>query len=278
MSVSDRRPARTLAAVLVAALAALPASDAAAEPTAPEPTAPEPTARERKIRLAAIAGAIALYVATETVAKDAVSPDTCRWCSVGSLDDAMRDLAVWDDRERERARRLSNYIGYAASPIVAAGLLLTASRSWTAYGDDITAMFEVVVGTQLVTQLAKGTAGRQRPYAHYRTQPAPVEQEENLSFFSGHSSLTFSIAVGAGVIAQRRGYRLAPAIWTTGLAIAATTAYLRMAADRHYFTDVVVGSAMGALGGALIPRLTGSLPPRVAVAPQPGGLALVGRF
>ena len=84
--------------------------------------------------------------------------------------------------------------------------------------------------------------------------------------------------MGAGVIAQRRGYRIAPVIWTTGLAIAATTAYLRMAADRHSFTDVLVGGAIGALGGALIPRLTGSLPPRVAVVPQPGGLALVGRF
>jgi membrane-associated phospholipid phosphatase len=139
-------------------------------------------------------------------------------------------------------------------------------------------MFEAVWGTQLVTQLVKITAGRQRPYAHYRTAPAPLSQEDNLSFISGHSSLTFSIAVGAGVIAQRRGYRLAPVIWATGLTVAATTAYLRMAADRHYFTDVLAGGAVGALGGALIPRLTRSLPGRTAVVPQPGGLALVGRF
>jgi membrane-associated phospholipid phosphatase len=67
-------------------------------------------------------------------------------------------------------------------------------------------------------------------------------------------------------------------IWAAGLALAATTAYLRMAADRHYLTDVLTGSAVGALGAALIPRLTGSFPPRATILPQPGGLALVGQF
>jgi membrane-associated phospholipid phosphatase len=51
-----------------------------------------------------------------------------------------------------------------------------------------------------------------------------------------------------------------------------------MAADRHYATDVLVGAAAGALGAVLIPQLTGSLPPRATIVPQPGGLALVGRF
>ncbi|HWU88399.1 MAG TPA: phosphatase PAP2 family protein, partial [Kofleriaceae bacterium] len=79
-------------------------------------------------------------------------------------------------------------------------------------------------------------------------------------------------------IAHRRGYRTEPVIWCAGLSIAATTAYLRMAADRHYFTDVIAGSAAGALGAVLIPRLTGSLPAGAAVVPQPNGVALVGRF
>ncbi len=250
----------------IAAAVTLPTAEAAADSKS----------RERRIRIAAIAGAMVLYVASETVAKDAISPDRCRWCSVGSFDDGVRELAVWDDPRR--AARVSDVIGYGLAPVAASALLAVTSERWGEYGDDMTAIFEVVWGTQIVTQLAKISAGRQRPYAHYRDGPAPLSQEDNLSFFSGHSSLTFSIAVGAGVIAQRRGYRLAPAIWATGLAIAATTAYLRVAADRHYFTDVLVGGAVGALGGALIPRLTGSLPPRAVITPQPGGLALVGRF
>jgi hypothetical protein len=263
------RSSRVVALAIAAALVTLSAADAAADAAADR-------ARERKIRIAAIAAAMGLYIASETVAKDAISPDTCRWCSAGSLDDGAREMAVWADTDR--AKLLSDLIGYGASPIVASALLGVAAESWPAYGDDMIAMFELVWGTQLVTQLVKITAGRQRPLVHYRTEPAPLSQEDNLSFLSGHSSLTISIAVGAGLIAGRRGYRLAPVIWTSGLAIAATTMYLRMAADRHYLTDVLAGGALGALGGALIPRLTGSLPPHAAVVPQPGGPAIVGRF
>lgn len=266
------RSSRALALALVAALAAaLPASDAAADPKA----------RDRKYRVAAIGAAILLFVASETVAKDAIAPDRCRWCTPGNFDDGARELAVWADTDR--AARLSNLIGYGLAPIAASGLLLAASAQtradwWTAYGDDITAMFEIVWGVQLVTQAVKITAARERPYVNYGTDTGERLQEKNLSFFSGHSSLTFSLAVGAGIIAERRGYRLAPVIWASGLAIAATTGYLRMAADRHYATDVLAGAAAGALGAALIPRLTGSLPPRATIVPQPGGLALVGRF
>lgn len=248
-------------------------------PALPEPPVrePAPQRRDRRLRVAAISAAMLLYIASETVAKDAISPDRCRWCSVGSFDDGAREALVWD--RTDRAKRLSDLIGYGASPIAASALLLASADGWLAYGDDMIAMFEIVWGTQLATQIVKISAARQRPYAHYAADPnAPITQEDNLSFFSGHSSLTFSIAVGAGMLALHRGYKLAPVILGGGIAIGATTAYLRMAADRHYFTDVLTGAAVGALGGWLIPRITGSLPPRTSLVPQPGGVALVGTF
>lgn len=285
-------PPRPLALALAAACAGAalaPASRAAADDAAPAP-APAPAsahpahpsrARERAIRVGAISAAVLLYGASELVIKDAISPDHCRWCSSNPLDAAARDLVLWDDPDL--ARQLSNLIGYVGSPIAGTALLLVASGDagpdrWGAYADDISAMFEIVWGVQLLTQIAKISVGRQRPYAHYGSPTVPLTQEDNLSFFSGHSSLTFSIAVGAGTLAQRRGYRLAPVIWASGLAIAVTTGYLRMAADRHYLTDVLTGAAVGTLGGLFIPRLTGSLPPRATIVPQPGGLAIAGSF
>ena len=260
---------------------ALTAIAAAVLLSAPAPAAAEiKSDRERAIRIAAIAGAIGLYVASETVAKDALAPDACRWCSPGALDDGFREVTVWGDPGR--AKRISDVVGYGLTPIVSSALLVIAGANGpgraTRTLDDLIMMFEIVWGTQLVTQIVKISAARQRPYANYRTDPAPLSQEDNLSFISGHSSLTFSIAVGAGLLAHRRGYRLEPVIWGAGLALAATTAYLRMAADRHYFTDVVVGGAAGALGAALIPRLTGSLPAGTTIVPQPNGLALTGQF
>jgi len=254
---------------------------AAAPASAPSPARRRSKARERAIRVGAISAAVVLYAASELVIKDAISPDTCRWCTGSSFDAGVREVVLWNDPDL--ARELSNYVGYVGSPIVQSALLLIASRDlgparWGAYADDISAMFEIVWATQLVTQVAKITVGRQRPYAHYGNGMVPPTQEDNLSFFSGHSSLTFSIAVGAGAIAHRRGYRLGPVIWASGFAIAAATGYLRMAADRHYFSDVLTGAAVGTLGGIFVPRLTGSLPPHTAVVPQPGGVALVGSF
>ncbi len=46
-----------------------------------------------------------------------------------------------------------------------------------------------------------------------------------------------------------------PWVWGGCLAAAATTGYLRYAAGRHYPTDILVGAAMGAFVGYLVPSL-----------------------
>jgi membrane-associated phospholipid phosphatase len=76
-----------------------------------------------------------------------------------------------------------------------------------------------------------------------------------------------------------RGYRLAPLVWGVGMPLAAATGYLRIAADKHYLTDVVVGALFGAAVGVALPLLahgrqdastgttgTASAPVMVAVA------------
>jgi membrane-associated phospholipid phosphatase len=270
--------ARALAALAAAALFAAP-STAAAEIK---------SNKERAIRIAAIAAAMGIYITSETVAKDALDPDTCTWCDPGPVDLNFREVAVWSEAKQPLAADLSNLIGYGMTPIGVSALLLFASASTSPSRpnrglDDMITMFEIVWATQLVTQAVKISVARQRPYVHRRLEEdpniaLPLSQEDNLSFFSGHSSLTFSIAVGAGMLAHQRGYRLEPVIWGTGLALAASTAYLRMAADRHYFTDVLTGAAIGSLGAIFIPRLTRSFPGDTSIVPQPNGLALVGRF
>jgi hypothetical protein len=62
------------------------------------------------------------------------------------------------------------------------------------------------------------------------------------------------------------------------MTLATATAYLRIAADKHYLSDVVAGAALGAIGGMLIPVATGSLPRGVDVVPTGNGVAVAGRF
>ncbi|MBS1122068.1 MAG: hypothetical protein H6Q90_4296 [Deltaproteobacteria bacterium] len=236
--------------------------------------------KKRKTRTIAILGGGLLYATSELAVKDQLSPDHCRWCEPPNLDATIRDKLVWSDVAL--AHKLSNLTGYAGAPVLAVGLLVIASSDvqdsrLMTLADDVIPVAESAVYTQLLTQIVKFSVGRQRPYAHFTTDFTPGN-DDNLSFISGHSSLTFSIAVSAGMVAHRRGYKLEPVIWASGLTLAALTAYLRIAADRHYFTDVLAGSAVGVAGGYLIPRLTGSLPDRVAIVPSGNGLTVVGSF
>jgi membrane-associated phospholipid phosphatase len=124
---------------------------------------------------------------------------------------------------------------------------------------DAVILVETVAVQAALNQLVKFAVGRERPFVHIlpagekRLTPAP--SDNNLSFYSGHSSLAFSLAVGAGTIAHLRGYRSEPVIWAVGLPLAAGAAYLRMAADKHYATDVIVGSIVGAALGVAVPSL-----------------------
>ena len=58
-----------------------------------------------------------------------------------------------------------------------------------------------------------------------------------------------------GVVAEERGYQGRALIWGVGVPLAALTAYLRIAADRHYLTDVLVGMAVGSGLGIGVPLL-----------------------
>ena len=100
------------------------------------------------------------------------------------------------------------------------------------------------VGTIAVMQLmnkalygyAKTKIGRTRPNG-----------EDTLSFFSGHSSVS---ALGAAMICGMHNDSCVPAVLLAG-----TTAYLRIAAKKHWFSDVVVGLGVGYLNGRYIPNI-----------------------
>jgi membrane-associated phospholipid phosphatase len=85
--------------------------------------------------------------------------------------------------------------------------------------------------------------------------PEAQRKDDNLSFYSGHTSLTFTLATASGTVASLRGYSLAPAIWSAGLGVAALAGWLRIAADKHYLSDVLVGAVAGSLAGVLLPVL-----------------------
>jgi membrane-associated phospholipid phosphatase len=162
---------------------------------------------------------------------------------------------------------------------VAIGLLWAEGwpdRSAERFIDDALPILEATFALAAITQVVKFAVGRERPFAYHSPPERPFEDDDFLSFYSGHTGTTFAIATSAGTVARMRGYRLEPVIWAAGLTIATTTGYLRIAGDKHWFSDVVVGAAVGSAIGLTLPRLLHGR--HLTVAPVRDGVVLSGAF
>ena len=265
-------PARPLALALM--VAAFPRV-AAGEPT--------PLRYDLSVDLSVTAAAATTWIASELWKED-LAPTTCRFCDPNRFDAWARERLLWSDVEP--ARRTSDALAFGVLPAaVAANAFLSAraagdtSEGWV----DLLIVAEAATLAANVNQLVKYTVGRQRPFVHYRNFDDPdraPEPDDNVSFYSGHSSLAFSLATAAGTVSSMRGYKSAPWVWGIGLGLASTVAYLRVAGDKHYLTDVLVGAVVGSAMGIAIPRwLHGSEEQAPAtgarLVPVLGGIAFV---
>lgn len=229
--------------------------------------------------LAAIGVSGAGFLATE-VFKDDLAPGKCRWCGVNSFDGWGHNNLKWSNTGA--AGTVSDVMAFGLAPMVSFGLDALASHmdgDLNNFGVDALVIAESAAVSLLFTQIIKFSVGRERPEAHYGGVSNP-KPSENLSFYSGHTDLAFALAVSSGTVATMRGYRLAPYIWGAGMAVAATTGYLRIAADKHYITDVIGGAVIGSAFGFGIPYLfhrphkENSNMPMVSAIPADGGMVL----
>lgn len=130
-----------------------------------------------------------------------------------------------------------------------------------------------VIGT--VTNIAKWAVRRPRPYTYDKRLGVP---DDDLSFFSGHSSFT-----GAVTFLVARTLDLELDLGTAGriaayggaTALTAVIALLRVLSGKHFPSDVIVGALVGGSVGFLVPDLhakTQVIP--VVVPTQGGGVAV----
>jgi membrane-associated phospholipid phosphatase len=197
---------------------------------------------------------IGLVVGSEFGKPDLV-PAEPRWVRNNVFDERARDLLRWE--EPKAAAYASDFGALLLAPPTAfVGLASAAAHEGAGRNTSLDALLvvEATAASTMLNQIVKFTFARERPYARYHTRGLDVlPADSRLSFYSGHTSITTALAAASGTVAYLRGYRLAPLCWIPGAAIAATTGYLRIAADKHYLSDVLVGAAAGSLLGILIP-------------------------
>ena len=230
------------------------------------------------------ADAMFVWLGTE-YGKDTIAPRSCHWCdSPAPPDRWVRKALLWSDPHA--AILPSNLGALVIAPLTAAGLLTLAAGHDDALsnvGVDLLLVAQATALAGSLNQLTKFSVARRRPFAAAGLPDPDTRQgpaDFNLSFYSGHTNLAFSLAASAGTVATLRRYRWAHAIWTAGAVIGAATAYFRIAADQHYLTDVLTGAAMGTAVGVGVPALfhrarsstdTGSL----TLSPATGGAQLL---
>lgn len=114
---------------------------------------------------------------------------------------------------------------------------------------------EALLATDLVVLSAKRVAGRPRPIAGLGpTALDPLSGRENHnSFPSGHTAQMFAIAETF----SREYGEDAPWVPWVAYPLAGLTGASRMVGQKHWFTDVVAGAAVGIFSAKLVGRLHG---------------------
>jgi len=204
-----------------------------------------------------------LLLLTTLAAQPTIAPFDCRWCEWNRLDQRVRTSLVWEDTAA--ADDLSSVTGFIVAPTAMLALDTAAAahdHATSGVGVDVLVILEATMIALEVDSVTKLLTARERPYVRGLPRGPHGERahtaEDDLSFFSGHTTAAFALAASTGTVATMRGYRWAPVPWVVGGALGAGTGYLRIAADRHWLTDVLVGMVAGIAIGVAVPLLAHS--------------------
>lgn len=150
---------------------------------------------------------------------------------------------------------ISTILSFAtlASPAI----LVTAPRSeWVTLG---VIYLEAVGLSWALKELGKSLVPRYRPYMYFPGYPEKdVESGEFCqSFPSGHTALAFT---GAAFCAYTLPQYFGDASWVMpaivgSYALAVSTGIFRVMSGNHFFTDALVGAAIGTISGLVVPYL-----------------------
>lgn len=148
-------------------------------------------------------------------------------------------------------------------PLIALPMIATAwdsragRQTWGAVFADAVVYGEALSLSSSLDLLVRSARVHARPLVYGKDVPARerLSGEASGSFYSGHANGAFLSAVYFSYTYSLRhpGSEMQPWIWSGSLGAAALVAGLRVAAGKHYLSDVAVGAAAGSLFGWLFP-------------------------
>lgn len=144
--------------------------------------------------------------------------------------------------------------------------------------EDAVVFSEVLALNGALVTLAKYTVQRPLPRVYAGQDPALARSPGGYrSFYSGHTSITFAALFATAYTIDRR-YDQGAWPWIGATVIGTAVAAERVAAGRHFYTDVMVGAVAGSAFGLVVPWLHARREPgapSVSLTPTSGGAMLV---
>lgn len=227
---------------------------------------------------AVITGAAAAIFVVPELLKDQLVPAHCVICdgddntglpgagargSLNGVDATFHDALRGWLLPRRTADTASSVLAFAILPLGTIAGALVATGPHATDGAGLRAAVVVVESAAVSAALVQGVklaAARKRPFVRYGDgEPSGAydvnDRDSHLGFPSGHTALATSLGVSLAMTATLEESRAAPYLWGAAAAMSVSTATLRMMAEKHYFTDVAAGAAIGAACGVVFPLL-----------------------
>jgi len=202
---------------------------------------------------AAISGLLSLILSTGEIRPTAPGPTS----NLLSID----RLAVTQHIDSSAGLYSSIGLGAAIGFAVIDPFLSAYRDGWDAFAVDAVMYAETVALTETLTDLTKIAVRRPRPVDYINCTKNPTsctDTDLQLSFFSGHASTVGAIGATATYLAFQRGGSKSARAWatlTTSVALTTFVSIERVRSGEHFPTDVMAGSAAGAMIGVLVPHL-----------------------
>ncbi|QIX60381.1 phosphatase PAP2 family protein [Hymenobacter sp. BT18] len=145
------------------------------------------------------------------------------------------------------------------SLLVAPGLLVLNDNARGRYGQVAALYLQTMLATDAVFTMSVGTVTRYRPFL-YGTEGPENKRSSRIatnSFFAGHTAHTATATFFAAKVFHdfNPDSPAEPFVWGAAALVPAAVAYYRMEAGKHFLSDNLVGYAVGATMGVVVPQL-----------------------
>jgi hypothetical protein len=157
----------------------------------------------------------------------------------------------------EHAQTTSDFLCYGTL-VVAPGLLILKPAIRNRYGQVLALYVQTVLANEAIFTMAIGNVTRYRPYL-YGPEGTDLRNGRiaTNSFFSGHTANTATATFFAAKVFHdfNPDSRAQPYVWGAAAVVPAAVAYFRIEAGKHFLSDNIVGYAVGATMGVVVPQL-----------------------